>query len=671
VLPAGVNPGLAPSGVSVNQDAFVRNGGVYPTTKPENPRFHFGSYTNSGDLSTGEIRLDFPATQSVAAFQVLVAGYPRSEGMGLFLVTPDGKQKPIQVRENPKETWYKVVIKNPGEPFSILAVDGSPKTWLAIGLPVHIGPISLWVRWILENWWIFGALGMGCFIWGGYSAVLAKHNLRSTITLVSLIAILLQVFIHIDSIGYNYSQPDEIIAEKVVEGIIKNKNYDSNWKQADLPSYFKYPQYNFSSYMIFCAVLSNLFHSPSDEGIISIKAFLRILNIPLFMLLIILTYLAGRLLTGHFTGLGAAVFCAYSPLLFQDSLYARPETFFTTLSILFICTLLIPNLKLNIKIALSSTIFGILLATKISAVLMFPLFVLIFDNKLKINKNIFSFFNLMCSCAPQFILFIIAGVFIGAPSLLFNLSDFVYGFKALSNQYTSGHWPHGISDATMLSQLLYSLQYFTSTHGFLFIVSTLCGLAGAILSKNRAAIIVFSVAVLTFIRFSTYPVFFERNISHFLPIFFIFSAYGIIFIAKTFFKQESTRILIAVIMFLLLVSNSFLSKNTIYDIQLKGKHSELVSVARKRHERKLNVQTFNPGWVKDYDQLTPILENTRGPLLLEFMHPNDQYSLKTLNKLKEVGFLEIDSIKSPFHSVPACTLHTYFTPNTIFLYKSM
>jgi hypothetical protein len=166
VLPSAIHLGLAPAGMSFTENAFVKNGGVYPTTKPENPRLHFGSYTNVGNLSTGEMRLDFSATQSAAAFQMLVAGYPLSEGMRLVLVTPDGKQNPIQVIENPKETWHEVIFPNPGTPFSILAVDSSQKFWQAFSQPVPIGRLSIWTKWLLANLWIFGAAGAGCFVAG-------------------------------------------------------------------------------------------------------------------------------------------------------------------------------------------------------------------------------------------------------------------------------------------------------------------------------------------------------------------------------------------------------------------------------------------------------------------------------------------------------------------------
>jgi hypothetical protein len=84
--------------------------------------------------------------------------------MELFLEKENGNKIPIPVPADPRETWHEVVFKNPGEPFSIVALDGSPSTWLAIGLPTPIGRLSLWTKWSLAHWWLFGAIGVGCFV---------------------------------------------------------------------------------------------------------------------------------------------------------------------------------------------------------------------------------------------------------------------------------------------------------------------------------------------------------------------------------------------------------------------------------------------------------------------------------------------------------------------------
>ncbi len=163
VFPAAIHPGLSPARAIFSEKAFVANGGVYQTTQPVNPKPHFGSFTQAGDASTGELRLEYPVAPAASRWSLAVSGYPLKDGMELFLETEDGRKIPIPIAANPRETWHEVVFKNPGVPFSIVAVDGSPTTWLAIRQPTPIGRLSVWTKWLLAHWWMFGAAGVGCF----------------------------------------------------------------------------------------------------------------------------------------------------------------------------------------------------------------------------------------------------------------------------------------------------------------------------------------------------------------------------------------------------------------------------------------------------------------------------------------------------------------------------
>ncbi len=166
VLPAAIHPGLSPARKIFSESAFVANGGVYQTTKPVNPKPHFGSFTRAGNTSTGELRLGYPTAPAASRLSLAVSGYPLKEGMELFLETENGNKILIPVAADPRETWHEVVFNNPGVPFSIVAMDGSPSAWLAIGLPSPIGRLSIWTKWLLANWWNFGAVGAGCFVAG-------------------------------------------------------------------------------------------------------------------------------------------------------------------------------------------------------------------------------------------------------------------------------------------------------------------------------------------------------------------------------------------------------------------------------------------------------------------------------------------------------------------------
>jgi hypothetical protein len=166
VLPSAIHLGVPPVRAMFSENAFVENAGVYPQTMPVNVKTYFGSYTKTGDASTGKLRLEYPAPPEEPRLSLAVSGYPIKDGMELFIETEKGDKIPIPVCINPRETWHEVVFKNPGVPFSIVAVDGSPSTWVAIGLPTPIGRLSLWSKWLLAHWWIFGAAGVGCFAAG-------------------------------------------------------------------------------------------------------------------------------------------------------------------------------------------------------------------------------------------------------------------------------------------------------------------------------------------------------------------------------------------------------------------------------------------------------------------------------------------------------------------------
>ena len=188
IFPAAIHQGLTPARAIFSEKAFVANGGVYQTTQPVNPKPHFGSFTQAGDASIGQLRLEYPAAPAASRFLLLVSGYPLQDGMELFLETENGKKIPIRVNENPKETWHEVIFKNPGVPFSLVAVDGSPTAWLAIGLPTPIGRLTVFTQWILKYWWIFAGLGLGCLA-AAFLINYKGHNKNYELTLLFLFAV--------------------------------------------------------------------------------------------------------------------------------------------------------------------------------------------------------------------------------------------------------------------------------------------------------------------------------------------------------------------------------------------------------------------------------------------------------------------------------------------------
>jgi len=167
ILPAGLNCGLVPESFRRNDSVFLTNGGTPQSTTSVNMHPYFGSYTSAGVESTGKLRLDFLSFPSVDRFEMSIAGYPLANGMQLFVETKDGDIIPISIDSDPKEVWKKVNVKNPGKPFTIVAIDGSATAWLAFGLPIPVGRLSHLIQWLLAHWWVFGAVGIACFLLSG------------------------------------------------------------------------------------------------------------------------------------------------------------------------------------------------------------------------------------------------------------------------------------------------------------------------------------------------------------------------------------------------------------------------------------------------------------------------------------------------------------------------
>jgi len=175
VLPEPLHRGIVPLQVFDPSNAFMRGGGTYPTT-PQNPCTYFGSYSKGGDTAAGELRLDLPAIPSAKYLALPLAGYPAQEGMSISLVTASGEKIFLPTQDNPKEEWQPLIFQNPGGPFSLVAVDGSPNFWLAVGLPVPVGRLSWRFQWILQSWRFFGVAGVGLFLAGALFALKANSN---------------------------------------------------------------------------------------------------------------------------------------------------------------------------------------------------------------------------------------------------------------------------------------------------------------------------------------------------------------------------------------------------------------------------------------------------------------------------------------------------------------
>jgi hypothetical protein len=151
-----------------------------------------------------------------------------------------------------------------------------------------------------------------------------RRSLFGTWVLLGLI-LAITLGLRLSTLWTTYDHPDEVIALGVTSGVL-NGTLDTNWAHHDVGR-FNYPSFNFSAYHLSLAAIDAV---PSWFWGTSIER-LRLVSAAFFIVSIGLTWLLGSCLSNDEVGLIAAAFTALSPQLFQDSLYARPETWLTAI----------------------------------------------------------------------------------------------------------------------------------------------------------------------------------------------------------------------------------------------------------------------------------------------------------------------------------------------------
>ena len=509
-----------------------------------------------------------------------------------------------------------------------------------------------------------------------------KKHLKTLAILFGVLIISLGGAIRFSSIQYPHNHPDEIIAVKVSEMIIAKGSLDTNWENADLPAYFKYPQYNFSGYNIFSAgVITGVTTLPLKSiSPLEPLEILRYSSAALGTLMVLITILLGRQIFNIETGFLAALLVAINPLLYQDSLYARPEAFVTTLTLIILYILGASKIYSKWILLLASAILGVLVSTKISMLVLFPL--LFLPNVVnKQNNTIFGeFFDYFKSCIkliPKAILPITIGFIIGlisfAPYAVINYEKFLFGFRALNHQYSTGHWPHGLIEGSSFDRLGYAANYFFPTQGFFLFILTIIGAWLTIKERRFRSLFIFIIFSVFAIQFSIYPAFFERNFSHLLPIFCIFASFGLTKLFEiTLNFKPAIRIILITIGVLLAFTPSIKTSYILMIDELQGKSSNEVNIIRANLEYQLGIKSMQLGWGDVHGGLVNKYDKLCEPVLLKMPYLNEKHSINFVAELKSIGgFSEMGRFNSPFYGVSPSTLDTYFTTTTLFLFKDL
>lgn len=500
----------------------------------------------------------------------------------------------------------------------------------------------------------------------------------ASVTLFCLIGVV--IWVRFTSIQYSYGHPDEIITMAVSANILNTPTVDTNWKLAPLPESFKYPQYNFSGYNLLSAGIRSIFGNATIAEGQSDLRLLRNASVLFSLCTICLTYMLAKQWFTPRVGIAAALIVAASPLLYQDSLYARPETFFTACLLLALLLLGWKVSRPRLAVFASCLLFGLLVSTKISAILLLPLIplamlhadcreILSSTHGTNFDKPLQERLRRLIAMIPICLLGIVCGYVLGAPMAFANLADYFYGIQALSSQYTTGHWPHGVADASFIERLGYGLRWLVGTHGLAFAVFFIAGILA--LAKRTSLCLFFLVlaAAMILLRFCSYPVFFERNLSHLFPILAIVCAVGITSVVSLVSSNLHIQGGLIALLIAAAVWRPLQVSSLIFFEELPGRQSSRVAAARDLYKAEYGVAPLQLGWVNSIEQIRAAVSRTEGKVLLEFLDPGDKYTAKVLGQLKDKDQMqEVGYVSSVFEGIPPSTLHTYFTPTVRFLY---
>lgn len=473
---------------------------------------------------------------------------------------------------------------------------------------------------------------------------------------------------------FDYFHPDEVIAVEVARHVVDTGSLDTNWKNAALPIDFKLPQYNFSGYIMSAAVvdrIAKVFAGPGRDTLAALRLWSALLSVAAAGL----AFVVGRSLFGVGAGLIAGLLVTLNPLLVQDALYARPEPFVTVLTLLVLWGT--QGQASGQRIFLSALAAGGLVATKISMVGLLPL--LFLPDALpqaRFWPGFLAYIKQMLRTLPRRAGVAVPGVaigfVIGAPFVLANTGDYWTGIEFLLRQYGGPQWPFGLGEATVPERLVYVGQYFGATTGALILALGLAGALWAGAAQNFRALAVYALALLFAIRFATYPAFFERNLSHLIPIFLIFAAVGIMRFSslaaagKPWLRPAALAVLLGVALIPAVRTTALLAD------EFSGNARKELNHLRAEMVGAYGLEATVFGGEQDYAALNDESFPRCSPWLLEVVHFHSARSDASLLRVSaQTGFREVGRYASKFNYVPTASLHTYTTPTIVFLFRDL
>lgn len=486
--------------------------------------------------------------------------------------------------------------------------------------------------------------------------------------LVPVLVVLVGLILRVAHVDENYGHPDETITVEVVGHMRSSGDWDTNWAKAPkLESTFRYDQYNFSSY-----VYGTFFFYRVTKWVPGLDAWrsrdngfwvYRMFSALLGAIVVAQSWWLARRLAGARAGLAAGALVAVVPLLVQDAHYIRPESFLTMLTMAAVMWSLPLETRRRayLRVFAAAAALGLAIASKVSMVALVwlplvPAIAAVALAEAGAGRRFGAALGLATSGVGL-------GFAIGAPGAVANPEAFWRGVEHLAAQYAGLHPPHSRVDGGFVAPMLGG--YFWSTLGAGLVVAGTVGVFVLAARKRWIELSLLAAPVLVFaVYFSTKTVFFERNLSHVVPIFCVLGAVGLVELGRRWARRIGIRAawVTAGLLAMVLYRPTELSGRLVWD-EFSGrnlaKSAEFDDAIRRAHPdlKWRDEALLNPG---PTIALTEYFTQGGTPLIFREIDYHDEWCARYRPLLEQQFDAKLLAVvPSVFADVPGCTLHTY------------
>ena len=503
------------------------------------------------------------------------------------------------------------------------------------------------------------------------AAVRRAESLRSIVIwqryrwLAPILVVLVGLILRVAHVDKNYGHPDETITVEVVGHMRSSGDWDTNWAKAPmLESSFRYDQYNFSSY-----IYGTFFFYRAAKWVPGLEAWrsrdqgfwvYRMFSALLATVVVAQAWWLARRLAGARAGLAAGALVAVVPLLVQDAHYIRPEAFVTVLTMAAVMLSLPGESWARTRVLVAGVAVGLAIACKVS---MLPMIILPVLPALMSGGASRGVARRVAGALVLAGAGVAAGFAAGVPGALRHPEVFLHGVRYLATHYVGLHPPHSHFEGGWVAGMLGG--YFWATLGWPLVMVGVIGAAWLCRLRRwiEAAALV-GPTVLFSVYFCTRSVFFERNLSHVVPLFCVFAGIGAVAVGRVISRRIGINASfgVAAILALTLWRPTDLSIRLVHEI-FSGRAEERLG----QLENRLRVEYAGLEWrVSSLLNSDPTQEMARRfdlvatPLVLRVHDYHDEWTRRQLAQLGREFEVEILGVNaSIFRDVPACTLHTY------------